>query len=125
MEASMLPERHWWRGNPHYDALWTATTAQERLQRRVLEALLQALPEAAGKALVDELLAARHPGQVQALRIAELTQGAIDVVLQAAADQAVIYKLRNEAVSLVPLQKLQQWTAADLDHRNDDHGSIG
>ncbi len=115
----MLPERAWWRGNPHYDLLWTATTAQERLQRQVLEALLEALPEAAARALVDELVAARHPGQVQALRIAELTQGAIDTVLVAAAAQAGTYRLQGEAVALVPLQRLQQWAATDLHSRVD------
>ena len=110
----MLPERAWWRGNPHYDHLWTTTTAQERLQRQVLQALLEALPEAAGRALMAELAAARHPGQVQALRVAELTQSAIDAVLKAAAAQAVVYRLNGEDVDLIPLQRLQQWAVTDL-----------
>lgn len=112
----MLPESTWWRGNPHYDALWQCGGPQARLQRKVLEALLEALPEAAARALVAELLAACHPGQVQALRITELTQGAIDAVLGAAAAHAVIYRLRGEEVALVPLQRLQQWAETDLNN---------
>lgn len=110
----MLPESTWWRGNPHYDALWRTTTAQERLQSQVLEQLLAALPEAAAQALLDALLAAVHPGQVQVLRTAELTQGLIDVVLAAAARQAVPYRLNGQEVALVPLKQLQALAATDL-----------
>jgi len=109
----MLPETAWWRGNPHYDVLWQASTAQERLQRQVLEALLAALPEAAARALLAELLAAQHPGQVQGLRTRELTQGVIDVVLAAVAAQALTYRLQGQETQLVPLAALQRWRAAD------------
>ena len=104
----MLPESTWWRGNPHYDALWQGVGPQIRLQRQVLEALLAALPEAAAQALLAELLAAEHPGQVQALRRAELTRGVIDAVLAAATQQAVTYRLGGQDVALVPLERLQQ-----------------
>lgn len=120
----MLPESTWWRGNPHYDALWRTTTAQERLQRQVLEQLLAALPEAAARALLEELLAARHPGQVQALRTAELTQGLIEVVLAAAAQQAVTYRLAGQEVALVPLERLAALAATDLQQRDHSHGPI-
>ena len=111
----MLPESTWWRGNPHYDRFWRTTTPQQRLQRQVLEALLLALPETAARALLEELLAARHPGQVQALRTAELTEGLIAVVVAAAAQQAVTYRLAGQEVALVPLERLQQ--LADPDWR--------
>lgn len=117
----MLPESTWWRGNPHYDHLWKTVTARERLQLQVLEAILSVLPESAGSALLAELVAAKHPGQVQALRVAELTQPAIDVVLAAVAQQAWTYRLKGQEVQLVPLQHLQGLTASDLKHQMEDH----
>ena len=107
----MLPETHWWRGNPHYDRLWRISTPQQRLQRQVLEALLQALPEPAARALLEELLAAEHPPQVAALRTAELTQPLIEAVLQAVAAEALTYRLQGQEVSMIPLQQLQRWSA--------------
>jgi hypothetical protein len=110
----MLPESVWWRGNPHYDLLWRSATPQQRLQKQVLEALLIALPESVGQLLLQELAAARHPGQVQALRTQELTQGAIDAVLAAVAHQAVNYRLRGQELPLVPLERLRLWAGPDL-----------
>lgn len=104
----MIPQSAWWRGNPHYDALWAAATPQSRLQRRVLDAVLEALPEAAALALVDELLYAEHYGQVQALRAAELTDGVIKVVLQAAADRCHTYRLNGHEVQMVPVSELRK-----------------
>lgn len=104
----MIPQRAWWRGNPHYDALWTSVTPQSRLQRRVLEAVLEALPEAAALALLHELLHAEQYGQVQPLRTAELTDGVIKVVLQAAADRCRTYRLNGHEVQMVPISELRK-----------------
>lgn len=104
----MIPQRAWWRGNPRYDALWATATPQRRLQRRVLEAVLEALPEGAALALVDELLHAEQYGQVQALRTAELTDGVIKVVLQAAADRCRTYRMNGHEVQMVPVSELRK-----------------
>lgn len=109
----MLPERHWWRGNPHYDCLWQVTTARQRLQREVLQALLERLPEEAGRALIDELMAARKIGQVQALRTDTLTQGLIDAVLDAVVERAITYRLRDDEVRMIPVSKLRELAAPD------------
>lgn len=110
----MLPPSNWYRGNPHYDSLFRANTPQQRLQRQVLEALLNAMPEAAAAALLAELLDAKHPGQVQAVRIAELTQGMIDAVLTAAVQHSQAYRLHGHEVRMVPVERLRCLTDADF-----------
>lgn len=103
----MLPERHWWGGNPHYATIWQVNTPQHRLQSQVLEALLIALPESAFQALLADLNQANHLTQVQGVAVEALTQPLIDVVLSAVKALAVDYRLGQETVRLVPVDCLK------------------
>lgn len=107
----MLDQSHWYQGNPHYAALWKVATPQQRLQRDVFEAFLNALPEASAKALVYELLAAEHPTELRAVCVDRLVQPVIDLVIKAAQQRSVSYVMHGEEVHLIPLNALNALTS--------------
>lgn len=104
-----IPEHAWYEGNPHYDRLWPVTQPNERLQREVFQSLLQALPEAAGKALIDCLAEAADGNQLKAMEVQALTKDIINTVVNALMSKAFLFSYQGHEMKAVSADDLETY----------------